>query len=185
MSSLSQAEIEALQNIFSSIGIADWLNNNPFSSLTFSESVVLNKTLINGWFDYQTGEVQISTQRSEREFNQELNWDKVEALSHTGRTLFEATQFTLLHELGHHIHAKLYANNLPMFQQTMMAIRSDAVSNYSKHPQRKTEYFAETFVAWVLYRTELLVNDKLGYGILERSLKVLDIEVSEYDFNQT
>jgi hypothetical protein len=183
MLSLNQEEIDGLQSIFSKIGIADWVDKNRFSNLTFSHSVPLNNDFVNGWYDYQTSEAHVATKRSNKEFNQKLLWGKVEALSHTGRTLFEATQFTLLHELGHHIHAKLRDHDLQMFGQTMRPIRSDAVSNYAKI-ERPIEYFAETFVAWVLYRVELSVHDELGYGIIQRALKTLGIEVIEYDFNQ-
>jgi hypothetical protein len=183
ISALSQTETNALQDIFNQIGLRTWVSNNKFSRLTFSQSIPFGKEFVNGWFDYQTREAQIATQRNEKELNQELNWGQVHALSHTGRTLFEATQFTLLHELGHHIHAALRENNLSIFQQTMMTIRSNAVSNYAKTPQRPVEYFAETFTAWVLYRVELSVNDQLGYGMMQRALDVLGLEVNEYDFN--
>ncbi len=62
----------------------------------------------------------------------------------------------------------------------MQAIKTNGVSNYAKSAE--VEYFAETFVAWILYRTELAVNDELGYGMIQRALKALVIEVKEYDF---
>jgi hypothetical protein len=61
--------------------------------------------------------------------------------------------------------------------------RTNAISEYAKIQARPEEYFAETFAAWVLYRVELSVNDELGYGMMQRALETLGVEVQEYEFS--
>ncbi len=183
-STLDEHDTQVILEILGKIGIQHWLSDNPFKEIKFVNQSYLLGNEVNGWYSYQTRETEINVTRNQNDWGQSLDWGQVYSLSQTGRSRLEAVQFTVLHELGHHIHAMLYQNNANMFRQTMMTIRSNAVSNYAKTPQKPVEYFAETFVAWVLYRVELFVNDQLGYGIIQRALKALSIEVNEYDFNQ-
>ncbi len=179
---LNELETQAILEILIKIEISHWLEQNPFKHLAFVKKAYLNQTEVNGWYSYETRVCEVSTSRSKHEYTQNLNWGKTDKLSQTARTEQEAIQFTLLHETGHHIHAILQERNLLMYNLTLRATRTNAVSNYAKTPLRPREYFAETFVAWVLYRTELLVHDGLGYGIIERALKALALKVGEYDF---
>ncbi len=184
-SGLGDGEVNAILEIFNRVGMRDWLQNNPFQKLEIAPRVFLwlgqKRIEVYGVYDYQTNEASIATTRDSADYAQALIWGRTDKLSHTGRTSLEAIQFTALHELGHRIHAILRDSNGVEFGSTQKLPRTNAVSNYAKSVY--TEYFAETFVAWVLYRTELFVNDFLGYGMMLRALNALGIEVIAYDFN--
>lgn len=121
--------------------------------------------------------------RNRGEWGENLDWGRIDKLSYTGRSEFEAVQFTVLHELGHHLHACLNQVNKLQFQFSLRMPRTNAVSTYAKKSVRPEEYFAETLAAWVLFRVELFIHDELGYGMIERALKVLGIEVQEYELS--
>jgi hypothetical protein len=180
---LDDSQTQAILEIFNKIGVNQWLAQNPFKKLALVEQSFIENAEVSGWYGYNTREAEISVIKNINQSGQQLDWGKVDKLSHTARTVLEAVQFTIIHELGHHVHNAYRQVNPLGFRQSMMAIRSNAVSNYAKLRDRPAEYFAETFVAWVLYRIELSVHDELGYAMIERALQALEIEVNEYDFN--
>ncbi len=184
-SGLRDDEVNAILEIFNRIGMRDWLQNNPFQKLKIEPYIFLwlgeKRIEVHGVYDFETKKASVATIRDSDSYAQALIWGKTDKLNHTGRTALEAVQFTALHELGHHVHGFLRDSNGLEFGSTQKLPRTNAVSNYAKSVY--TEYFAETFVAWILYRTELFVNDFLGYGMMLRALDALGIEVTEYDFN--
>jgi hypothetical protein len=180
---LDDAQTQAILEVFDKIEISQWLAQNPFKKLALVERSYVFNTEVRGWYDYVTREAEISATRDTGEWGQRLEWGKVQKLSQTGRTILEAVQFTGIHELGHHIHAELNQKNPLQFKLSLKMPQTNGISEYAKTPRRSEEYFAETFAAWVLYRVELSVNDELGYGMIERALKALGIEVKEYEFN--
>ncbi len=183
-STLSESDTEAILEILSKIGIQHWLSVNPFKEIKFVNQSFLFGVEVNAWYDYQTRETQISTVRTRQDWGEHLDWGKVNKVSQTAQSELEAIQFTLLHELGHHIHAHYRLANTLAFRQTMTIPTTNAVSNYAKTIDRPQEFFAETFVAFVLFRVELSVYDQLGYAMILRALEALGIEVKEYDFNR-
>ncbi len=178
--SLDVTETQLILEIFDKIEAVQWLVKNPFRQITLAKKIYFNGKEANGMYSYRTQEMEISTSRSIPDYGKSLNWGKIQTLSMTGRTELEAIWFTGLHELGHHVHKVLLETNKAQFGMTILAVRTNGVSNYSKTAE--IEYFAETFAAWVLYRTELALYDQLGYAMIERALKTLALEVKEYDF---
>ncbi len=176
---LSDVSTQSVLEIFDKIGIGSWLQKHPFQKLSFEPVVLIAQREVNGSFDYQNRIAQVSTQRPSHAYGQILIWGQTDKLSQTAKTLEEAVGFTLLHESGHHIHAALRDVDKFQFGLTLRAIRTNAVSNYAKTPNAPLEYFAETFVAWVLYRTDLIINDTFGYAMIDKALKTLGIEVKE------
>jgi hypothetical protein len=108
-----------------------------------------------------------------------MGWGRTFALSGVAKTAFEAVQKTLVHELGHHLHQKLSEVDFFRFQLTFKVIRSNAASVYAKTRFNPEEYFAETFVAWVFHRTDLIIFDELGYAMMQTALQVIGVEVHE------
>jgi hypothetical protein len=178
---LDERETYRLLNIVKQIGLAAWLEQNPFHKLEFLSKVFLYEQEVHGVYSYKNQIAIIGTSRDSFDYGHDLNWGKISKLSLTSKTVFQSVQFTFLHELGHHLHAFLYLQQPIEFDMSMRMVRTNAVSQYAKTPNRRVEYFAETFVAWVLYRTELLIFDEFGYGMMQRALRTLLLEVGEYD----
>ena len=182
-SMLDDTQTQVILKIFDKIGINQWLGKNPFKKITLVEQSYIANVEVSGWYDYNAREAEISSTKNSDEWGARLEWGKVDKLSHTGRTALEAVQFTAIHELGHHIHAELSKQNALSYKLSFQLPRTNGVSTYAKTPRRAEEYFAESFAAWVLYRVELSVHDQLGYGMIERALEALGIEVKEYEFS--
>lgn len=176
---LDQAQTLAVLDIFVQIGVAAWLEKHPIRRLGFQTQIVYQGRVLQGVYSYKDNTMEIAVTRAASSYGQTLEWGKTDKVSNTALTLHQAMQFTLLHELGHHLHAALLEYDRFEFAMTLRAVRTNAVSNYAKTPLEPIEYFAETFVAWVLYRTELLIYDNLGYGMIQRALKILALELEE------
>jgi hypothetical protein len=185
-STLDDQQTQAILEIFNRIGIRNWLEQNPFKELKFVPKVYMEmdnvSVEVSGFYSYQQRKAEVGLLRDNEEYKKFLQWGRTQKLSHTGQTLLQAIQITLLHELGHHIHAQLREIGSSEFVVAMQLPRTNAVTNYAKSP-RPVEYFAETFAAWVLYRPQLSKRDTLGYAMISRALKILSIEVNEYEFN--
>ncbi len=185
-SDLDDSQTQKILEIFDKVGLSEWLVSNPFKKIKLTSKVYtqINHDFIevNGLYSYQTMKAEIATSRDTTEYGHSLDWGRIDKISHTGRTALEAVQFTALHETGHHIHAVLRYLNKLQFVMTMNPVRSNAVSNYAKVAS-PIEYFAETFAAWILYRTESLIFDNTGYGMIGRALEAVALRVGEYDFN--
>lgn len=175
----SRETIFEITAIFEEIGVDQWLTERPFIQLQFVNRCFLNDREVSGWYSYQHQTAEIALDRSFDCYGQPLEWGKIQVVSYVSDTLLQATQKTLTHELGHHIHMALRELDLSMFRQTMTTVRTDAISQYAKTISKPEEYFAETFVAWIFHRTELMEYDKLGYAMMERALKMLKLEVGE------
>ncbi len=179
----SSEQIKALLLIFDQIGIGHWLSENPFSSLEFRDTVVLNQYGVNGWYSYKDRNAQIALTRDKTSFGAALDWGQIQSVSTVSNSPFEAIGKTMVHELGHHLHNKLLLDFPELFGVTMRMIRSDAISNYAKSPRRPEEYFAESFAAWVFHRTDFVIFDQQGYATMNKSLDTLGITVKEYEFS--
>jgi hypothetical protein len=178
---LDEAQTQAVLEILNKIGLREWLEQHPFTVLVFEEKVFIFEREVSGYYNYRTSEARIAVTREPTEYNQVLEWGRTDKLSNTATSLLQAIQFTLLHEVGHRVHAVLQKADVFGFEMSLRAVKSNAATNYAKTPASLVEYFAETFVAWVLCRTELFIYDNLGYGMIYRALRVLELEVREYD----
>jgi hypothetical protein len=176
-SELPWENIAQITEIFKRIGVAGWLEQNPFSSLEFSRVVVNEGEEVGGWYDYAKKSAAIALTKAQDEYGKECVWGRISKLSAAATTPEEAVQRTLVHELGHHIHKKLGEVDPEQFLGTHITPRSNSGSRYGMVNPR--EYFAETLVAYVFHRTELYVDDQLGYGMMARALKRFGLEVAE------
>jgi hypothetical protein len=170
-------EVAQITAVFDQIGVSHFLEQNPFLALEFLPNVVLDGREVNGWYDYKQRSSAISLSKEQDDFGQPLNWGQVGSVSTVAKSVPDAIQRTLVHELGHHVHRTLGAIDSGQFGTTLRMVRTNAVSNYAKIDA--LEYFAESFSAYVFHRTELIFYDEFGYGMIERALKCLGLEVIE------
>ncbi len=176
---LNDGDTKIVLEIFERIAIQAWLERHPFQTISVESNLSDGGIEINGLYSYSERTTRISTQRDTNSFGQILEWGKTDKVSDTANSLLQCIQFTLLHELGHHVHAELRFVDSWQFGSTLRAVRTNAVSQYAKMPNRPLEYFAETFAAWVLYPTELILFDRLGYDMIHRALTVLDVDLRQ------
>lgn len=174
---LGQDHIDRLTQIFVDIGVAQWLEQYPFSRLELTQNVIYDNRLASGVYSYKTGILKIATTRAKSEYGYPFRWQSIYSVSSTGETQFQATQRTLVHELGHHLHAILARMDMEFFMETTRAVILRGGTTYSKNNQ--LEYFAETFALYVFYPTELLVKDGFGYGMIESALERVGLEVKQ------
>jgi hypothetical protein len=175
----SDDTVQGVLAILDHLGIQSWLVQHPFYQLEFSDVVQLGPRQVNGWYSYRDKSAHIALSRSQDTYGTKLDWGRNKALSHVSSTELEAVQKTLIHELGHHLHQRLSEVDLLRYNLTFRVIRSNAASEYAKTPFNPEEYFAETFVAWVFHRTDLIIFDELGYAMMKTALSILSVEVKE------
>ncbi len=185
-SDLDEVQTQAILKIVYQIGMGDWLAQNPFTELQFLSSVYMEingfHIEVSGFYSYQQRSAEIGVSRDSSEFGRAFYWGQIEKMSQVAKNFQQSIQITLLHELGHHLHAELKELGSSEFGVALRLPRSDACSLYAKS-LRPVEYFAETFVAWVLYRNQLAKNDPLGYAMIDRSLGFLGLEVGTHEFD--
>jgi hypothetical protein len=176
-SSLSDDELQQVTAVIDRIGLGDCLRKNPFTSLRFAPDVIVDSRLVGGFYDYKTGDCEVSTVKDIDEYGQELQWGKIYKMSAIAQTPLLAIQRTFVHEIGHHLHSQLRKVSLPRFHQTMLSPQQHGPSRYAKVNPR--EYFAESFSAYVFARSAMVVYDEFGWKMMERVLQDLGIEVTE------
>ncbi len=174
---LDLEQTTALLEMFSNIGIGAWLTQHPFAGLHFKPRVLLGEIEVYGLYSYLERTAEIAVAREENSFGQALVWGKIDKLSYAAPNALDAVLYTMLHELGHHVHNCLRAAELFQFALSLRTIRSDGVSHYAKKSTAPIEYFAENFLAWVVAREALFQNDKLAYAMISQALKTLQLEV--------
>jgi hypothetical protein len=174
---LGQDHIDRLTQIFVDMGAAPWLEQYPFSRLELAHNVFYDGRLASGVYSYKTGILQIATTRAKSEYGYAFQWQNIYSVSSAGETQFQATQRTLVHELGHHLHAVLAHMDMELFRETTRAVILRGGTTYSR--DNHLEYFAETFALYTFYPTELLVKDMDGYGMIELALERVGLEVKQ------
>jgi hypothetical protein len=147
--------------------------------LHFKPQVFLGEIEVYGLYSYLERSAEISITREKSSFGQTLIWGAIDKLSYAAPNALSAVRYTMLHELGHHLHNNLRDMDSFQFALTIRAIRSDGVSNYAKKLAAPIEYFAENFLAWVVCRKALFQNDKFAYAMIEKALQTLELEVGE------
>lgn len=178
-SDLSEAENEALVALFEQVGLSSVLRANPFAYLRLKPSVYLENSPKSGWYSFDEGGAEISISRDSNEYGQTFEWGLIKKLSCTAPDEFGAVLRTLVHEIGHHLHQLLKVKDLVRFKQTCITPCHNACSYYGT--VNGLEYFAETFAAYIYFRTELIVHDGVGYTMLESALESMGVKVNEYD----
>jgi hypothetical protein len=176
-SDISETETKNVLQVFETSAIAAFLRTNPFRCLSLRQEVKFQDQKVFGLYSYQTSEAEICVSRASNEYGVTYQHQRFWSVSSLANTALQAVQITCLHETGHHIHAYLREIDLQQFAQTMLVPRTNALSQYGM--SRNLEYFAECFAAYVFKRTELLMDDLLGYAMIERALTRLGIVVQE------
>jgi hypothetical protein len=174
---VGQDHIDRLTQIFSEIGVAKWLEEHPLSRLELSHAVFYQGQSVNGLYDFLECTIKIATTRDSNEYGKVFEWQRIYSVSSTGKTPIETVQITLVHELGHHIHKILGDINEECYIETLRCFPLYSGTSYGQ--RSRFEYFAESFALYVFYPTELLVKDPAGYGMIEKTLGVVGLEVRQ------
>jgi hypothetical protein len=177
LSQLSEPETQQLLDTLEQIGLGDFLRQYPLQHLEFNAEVLHNGQVVNGIYDFYSKSAEISLTREASEYNQPYHKQRFWSISSLANTKTQAVARTFIHEIGHHLHQLLEQMSPTQFRATMLLPRTNALSQYAM--QRNREYFAECFAAYVYQRVELLMDDTLGYDMIERSLDALGISVKE------
>jgi hypothetical protein len=126
----AEFEPDEVVSVFSEIGTETWLAKNPFEKIVFSGKVFYENREVHGLYSAFAQEVHVATTRSSD--IQPFRWGEIQAVSHTALTSLEAIRKTLIHELGHHLHAHLLQLNKTQFMQTTLMVRTNAISHYGR-----------------------------------------------------
>jgi hypothetical protein len=174
---VSQDYINRLTQIFWDIEAGEWLQEYPLSQLEVTHNILNDGVSVNGMYYYTREFIQIATIRPREHYGQPFQWERVYSISSTAEIQFESVQMTLIHEFGHHIHNILGKQNREQFMETMSTNFMRGGTTYAK--RNHLEYFAESFALYIYYPTELLVKDPDGYGMIERALAQVRLEVRQ------
>jgi hypothetical protein len=174
---VGQDYIDRLTHIFKDIGVSDWLEQYPLSRLELRETVLNKGRPVNGVYSFKQKSLRASTTRERNQYGYPFEWQRVNSVSSTAETQFLSIQITLVHELGHHIHNMLGITDRTYFDATLRFVFLQGGTNYANLDN--IEYFAESFALYVYYPTELLVKDPQGYGMIEKTLEILGLEVRQ------
>jgi hypothetical protein len=177
VSVLDEEQTQFLLSAPRKIGLEGFLIQHPLKTIRFQNKVLYLESEVNGIYDFQTKEASIALLRNDSEYAKVYEKQRFWSLSVLAKTLPQAVERTLIHELGHHLHGILRDVDLPLFRSTMLTPRSDALSQCGL--QNSFEYFAECFTAHVFERVELMFDDQFGYAMIERVLARLEINLKE------
>ena len=172
-----QDYLERVTGIYDEIGASEWLQNNPLERMEFLESVTDEGSPVNSLYLFKEKTMRVSTRRDRDSYGQRFEWERVYSVSSTAQTQLDAVQMTLVHELGHHVHNTLGNLDPEAFSATLNANRFQGGTTYAK--SRVLEYFAESFALYTFYPTELMVKDPDGYGMIEKALGCVGLEVKQ------
>lgn len=178
-SSLTDEEIQKIVEVVDSAGLSEFLGRYQLHQIEFMPTVVVDGRSVNGIYYPEDARVEVAITRDTRGWGLSRDDQDFYTLSQGGRSLLEAIQRTLIHEVGHHVHEVLRRQHPQLFLQTCLYPRSDGITPYARANAR--EYFAESFAAWVFARAELLIYDKIGYGMIETDLKALALKPKEIE----
>ncbi len=172
---LSQDHIDRLTRVFAEIGVSGWLERHPLRRLELMPEVLSDAIPVNGLYKFTEQVMQVATFRNKGDFGKPFVWQSIFSVSSVGESPLEANRRTLVHELGHHIHGRLFEADVEGWRQTVGALLLRGGSVISR--RNAFEYFAETFALLVYHRAALENHDPEGYGMIQKALGVLHLEV--------
>ena len=173
---LTDDETASLISVYEQAGFQEFLHDNPFQ-LILKQSVEYGGRQANGFYNFATKQAEVSLTREASSYQQTFEQQAFFSISTLAKTPTEAIQRTLIHEAGHHLHSVLRSTDTALFKITMLAPTMSALSQYGT--QTQLEYFAESIAAYIFHRTELMVYDSFGYGIIKKVLERLNLELQE------
>ncbi len=174
---LPEEQTSKILAVLEEAGLEMFLQKYPFHSLEFRSDVRLKTSVVQGFYSYQTQDAKVNVDRDTNDFAATYKQQDFWSISSLAKTPIDAVRGTLIHETGHHIHNLLKSEQPDIFRHTMLMPRSSALSQYGM--QNNPEYFAEALAAYVFQRTELLVQDKLGYDMIVLALNALNLQLKE------
>jgi hypothetical protein len=83
---LSPEGVSQITEVFNRMGMSDWLEQNPFSSLEFSAKVFFDGREVGGLYDYEARMASVSLSKSPDEYGQEFVWGKISKVSAVSNT---------------------------------------------------------------------------------------------------
>ena len=144
------------------------LGSHPLGRLELSGRVP-NPTW-NGSYRPASGDLVVNPFRFPDSYGKEFDPQKIKSVSETGRTLAEAIERSLYHELGHHI---LDAAGPEFRSQVMRLFASGRTSPISERAKiRAAEYFSESFAAY-RFEDSFADKDPEGYHMVESILRLV------------
>jgi hypothetical protein len=115
--------------------------------------------------------VTINAYRDPSSYGREFSPAELNTVSEAGRSLAEAIERSLYHEIGHHILEAAEAADPGTIGEIRRLLRSGRAMPVSKRAEKRAvEYFAETFSAY-RFEDTLAYKDPEGYDMIEAILK--------------
>jgi len=159
---------EVLQVLRGDLALLRFLETHPLGRLEFSGR--LPKPTWLGSYDPPPRDLVVNAFRSPDTYGQEFHSPELRSVSRAGRSLIEAIQRSLYHELGHSI---LDAADPETAQQVRRLLRSGRAMPVSLRAGEETlEYFCETFAAYH-FEDGLADKDPAGYDMVETILRIV------------
>lgn len=152
-------------------GLLGFLEKKPIASLSIRKQAKVGRTAVNGWYDTLSTDLEVGAARASSTFGTPFTPGAVHSISTSAATREDATKATLKHELGHHVHLvqPRSASDAVVNAAYGRALKSSTfITRYAKSSSR--EYFAESFAAYYLRRSELQAYDPNGFAMVEEVL---------------
>jgi hypothetical protein len=144
------------------------LSSHPLGRLELSGRVP--HPTWNGAYWPASGDVVVNPFRPPGSYGKEFHAPELKSVSEAGRTLAEAMQRSLYHELGHHI---LNVAGPEDRSQITRLLRSGRVFPISQRAMiRAVEYFSESFAAY-RFEDSFADKDPEGYHMVEAILRLV------------
>lgn len=147
-----------------------WLEQHPLGEVVARGSI----RGANGQYFYSPGvhRLEVTWNRAAHTFGKPWQPGVVHSISSAAATAEQARRATFRHELGHHIHLFEKRGKVDQIIKAAYARARAARTFITKyagtHPD---EYFAESFAAYYLRRSELKAFDPNGYAMVEDVLR--------------
>jgi hypothetical protein len=156
---------EVLSALARDRGLVAILSSHPLGRLELSGRVP-NPTW-NGSYRPVSGDLVVNPFRPPDSYGKEFDPQKIKSVSEAGRTLAEAMQRSLYHELGHHV---LRAAGPGAEQQIKKLLRSGRATPVSIRAGKDAmEFFSESFSAY-RFEDSFADRDPEGYHMVEAIL---------------
>ena len=150
----------------------DYLTKKPLAELRFAPTLARGS---NGRYWYagpHARQLEVATARSSASFGRPWQPGQSWSVSSSATTQREAERATLRHEIGHHIHlgdSSKAVNTIVAAAFAKAKKASRFITQYAK--SNADEYFAESYVAYYLRRSDLRQQDPNGYMMVEAVLR--------------
>jgi len=167
-------QAEALQALADN-GLLPYLERQPLEGIALKRKLARR---VGGQYSASAKVLAVDGAREAHTFGQVFEAGKSWSVSSAAKTVGEATQRTLIHEVAHHIH--LGSTGTLRDETVDKKIRSffdredkKPITEYAGvNPQ---EYWAESFAAYRFHRAELREHDPVGFAMVEEVLRLRGI----------